>query len=80
MTDQPKSPQLIPPHGGYRDLKSYQMAEIVFDAMVVFCDRFIGSRFRTHDQMVQAARSGKQNIAERLYRVRSQTRGKWKKT
>jgi four helix bundle suffix protein len=40
------------------------MAEIVFDAMVVFCDRFIGSRFRTHDQMVQAARSGKQNIAE----------------
>jgi hypothetical protein len=48
--------------------------------MVVFCDRFIGSRFRTHDQMVQAARSGKQNIAERLYRVRSQTRGKWKKT
>jgi restriction system protein len=55
---------LIPPHGGYRDLKSYQMAEIVFDATMVFCDRFIDKRSRTHDQMVQAARSGKQNIAE----------------
>ena len=57
-------PDLIPPHGGYRDLKSYQMAEIVHDATVVFCDRFISKRSRTHDQMVQAARSGKQNIAE----------------
>ncbi len=55
---------LIPPHGGYRDLKSYQMAQIVYDATVVFCDRFINIRSRTHDQMVQAARSGKQNIAE----------------
>ena len=55
---------LIPPHGGYRELKSYQMAEIVFDAATVFCDRFIDKRSRTHDQMVQAARSGKQNIAE----------------
>ena len=58
------SPQLIPPHGGYRELQSYQMAEIVFDATVGFCDRFIDRRSRTHDQMVQAARSGKQNIAE----------------
>jgi len=57
-------PQLIPPHGGYRELKSYQMAEIVYDATIVFCDRFIDRRSRTHDQMVQAARSGKQNIAE----------------
>ena len=56
--------QLIPPHGGYRELKSYQMSEIVYDATVVFCDRFISKRSRTHDQMVQAARSGKQNIAE----------------
>jgi four helix bundle suffix protein len=60
MTD----PKLIPPHGGYRELQSYQMAEIVYDATVVFCDRFINIRSRTHDQMVQAARSGKQNIAE----------------
>ena len=64
MTDQKELPQLIPPHGGYRELQSYQMAEIVFDATVVFCDRFIDRRSRTHDQMVQAARSGKQNIAE----------------
>ena len=54
----------IDPHGGFRNLKSYQMSEIVYDATVVFCDRWIGRRSRTHDQMVQAARSGKQNIAE----------------
>ena len=59
-----KKPDLIPPHGGYRNLKSYQNAEIVYDASVAFCDRFIDRRSRTHDQMVQAARSGKQNIAE----------------
>lgn len=59
-----KPEPLIPPHGGYRDLKSYQMSEIVYDATVVFCNRFINIRSRTHDQMVQAARSGKQNIAE----------------
>ncbi len=55
---------IIPPHGGYRDLKAYQTSEIVYDATVAFCDRFISKRSRTHDQMVQAARSGKQNIAE----------------
>lgn len=55
---------LIGPHGGYRNLKSYQTAEIIYDATAVFCDLFIDKRSRTHDQMVQAARSGKQNIAE----------------
>ncbi len=60
--DQPEKP--VRPHGGYRRLRSYQMAEIVYDATVAFCDRFIPRRSRTHDQMVQAARSGKQNIAE----------------
>jgi four helix bundle suffix protein len=60
----PNPPKLIPPHGGYRDLQSYQMSEIVYDATVAFCNRFINIRSRTHDQMVQAARSGKQNIAE----------------
>jgi restriction system protein len=55
---------IIPAHGGYEKLKSYQMAEIVYDATVKFCDRFINKRSRTIDQMVQAARSGKQNIAE----------------
>ena len=59
-----ETPQLIPPHGGYRELKSYQMSELVYDGTVVFCDSFINRRSRTHDQMVQAARSGKQNIAE----------------
>ena len=58
------SPKLIPPHGGYRNLKSFQQAEIVYDATVKFCDRFIDKRSRTHDQMVQGARSGRQNIAE----------------
>ncbi len=55
---------LIPPHGGYRNLKSYQMSEIVYDATVKFCERFIDKRSRTTDQMIQAARSGKQNTAE----------------
>ena len=64
MTDPKDSSQLIPPHGGYRELQSYQMSEIVYDATIVFCDRFIDRRSRTHDQMVQAARSCKQNIAE----------------
>jgi four helix bundle suffix protein len=54
----------IPPHGGYRKLLSYQKTEIVYDATVHFCDRFIDKRSRTHDQMIQAARSGKQNIVE----------------
>ena len=55
---------LITAHGGYRELKSFQQAELVYDATVKFCDRFIDKRSRTHDQMVQAARSGRQNIAE----------------
>jgi four helix bundle suffix protein len=54
----------IPPHGGYKKLLSYQKAEIVYDATVRFCARFIDKRSRTHDQMIQAARSGKQNIIE----------------
>ncbi|MDO3377697.1 four helix bundle suffix domain-containing protein [Geoalkalibacter halelectricus] len=54
----------IPPHGGYRNLLSYRKAEIVYDATVWFCNRYVDRRSRTHDQMVQAARSGKQNIIE----------------
>ncbi len=64
MTPSIDNPTLIPPHGGYRGLQSYWMSEIVYDATAAFCDRFIDKRSRTHDQMVQAARSGKQNIAE----------------
>jgi len=59
-----QSDGFIDPHGGFRNLKSYQMSEIVYDATAAFCNRWIGRRSRPHDQMVQAARSGKQNIAE----------------
>jgi len=59
-----KNHDLIPPHGGYRELRSFQTAQLVYDATVIFCDRFIEKRNRLRDQMVQAARSGVQNIAE----------------
>jgi four helix bundle suffix protein len=55
---------LIPKHGGYRTLKSFQVAQLAYDVTVRFCDKYISKRSRTHDQMVQAARSGVQNIAE----------------
>jgi restriction system protein len=58
------SSDLFPPHGGYRKLRSFQCAQAVYDATVVFCDRFVEKRSRTRDQMIQAARSGVQNIAE----------------
>ena len=56
--------RFIPAHGGYRKLLSYQRAEVVYDATVRFCNRFMDRRDRTVDQMIQAARSGKQNILE----------------
>ena len=55
---------LIPKHGGYRNLKSFQIARLVYDVTVRFCDRYVDRFSRTKDQMVQAARSGVQNIAE----------------
>lgn len=55
---------LIPEHGSYRQLKTFQLARLIFDITVRFCNRFIDGRSRTKDQMVQAARSGVQNIAE----------------
>lgn len=55
---------LIGPHGGYRKLKAYQLAEIVYDGTVAFTALYLDRKSRTVDQMVQAARSGKQNIAE----------------
>ena len=58
------SEHFIPPHGGYENLLSFQKARIVFDGTVRFCERFVDPRSRTVDQMVQAARSGKQNILE----------------
>jgi four helix bundle suffix protein len=70
-----ESEPLIPKHGGYRRLKSFQLAQLIYDVTVRFCERYIDQRSRTHDQMVQAARSGTQNIAEG-----SQASGTSKKT
>jgi four helix bundle suffix protein len=56
--------KVIPPHGGYAKLLSYRKTEIIYDATVNFCARFFGRFDRTVSQMVQAARSGKQNIVE----------------
>ncbi len=60
----PGNEPLIPAHGGYRRLKSFQLAQLIYDLTVRFCNRYVDPRSRTHDQMVQAARSGVQNIAE----------------
>ena len=51
-------------HGGYRNLRSYQTATLIYDLTVDFCDHYIDKYSRTRDQMIQAARSGRQNIAE----------------
>ncbi|MFU8848942.1 MAG: four helix bundle suffix domain-containing protein [Opitutales bacterium] len=61
---QPSSDRRLRPTGGYRKLRSFQTTTLIFDGTVAFCDRFISGYSRTHDQMVQAARSGRQNIAE----------------
>lgn len=60
MDDRP----IIGPHGGFRNLHAFKLAEVVYDATVVFCERFVDPQSRTTDQMIQAARSGRQNIAE----------------
>ena len=70
-----KNEALIPLHGGYRKLKSFQVAQLAYDVTVRFCERYIDYKSRTRDQMVQAARSGVQNIAEG-----SQASGTSKKT
>ncbi|MFP4171953.1 MAG: four helix bundle suffix domain-containing protein [Candidatus Hydrogenedentota bacterium] len=62
--DQGGGEPLIPKHGGYRNLKSFQVAQLVYDVTARFRDRYIDKKSRTHDQMVQAARSSVQNIAE----------------
>lgn len=56
--------KFIPPHGGYEDLLSFRKARIIYDSTARFCGRFVDRRSRSHDQMIQAARSGKQNILE----------------
>jgi four helix bundle suffix protein len=57
-------PGFIPPHGHYQELLSYQKAEVVYDLTFRFCERFLKRGDRTIDQMIQAARSGKQNLVE----------------
>jgi four helix bundle suffix protein len=57
-------PGFIPPHGNYEELLSYRKAEVIYDITFRFCQRFLTRGDRTIDQMVQAARSGKQNIVE----------------
>jgi four helix bundle protein len=64
MQEENKTEGFIPSHGGYRNLFSYQKAEIIYDGTVYFTTRFYHKYDRTIGQMVQAARSGKQNIAE----------------
>src|SRR5215213_10163284 len=66
---------LIPTHGGYRKLKTFQLTRLIFGVTLRFCNRFVDKKSRTNDQMVQAARSGVQNIAEG-----SQASGTSKKT
>lgn len=56
--------QFLPRSGGYRSLKVYKIAEIIHDLTVIFAAKYIRPGSRTRDQMEQAARSGKQNIAE----------------
>ena len=59
-----KNNNIFPKHGGYKDLLTYQKAVIIYDGTVFFCNKYFHKYDRTIDQMVQAARSGKQNIAE----------------
>ena len=60
----PARRKTLRPSGGYRKLRSFRVATVIYDATVAFCGRFVDRRSRTGDQMVQAARSGRQNIAE----------------
>jgi hypothetical protein len=59
-----RSHVFLPKTGNYRELLSYRKAEIIYDFTRHFCEKFIRRGDRTGDQMVQAARSGKQNIVE----------------
>jgi four helix bundle suffix protein len=64
MGDTERPTKLLPAHGSYRELLSFRKAEVIFDLTHRFCERFLARGDRTVDQMVQAARSGKQNIIE----------------
>lgn len=60
----PDAEPQVPPHGGYRRLKSFQVVQLVYDVTVRFCDKYIDPRSRTHDQMIQGARTIVENVAE----------------
>lgn len=62
--DSPQPQRVIPPRGDYRNLLTYRKAEVIYDITFRFCQKFFSKGDRTIDQMVQAARSGKQNIIE----------------
>ncbi len=64
MNAPPTQYRRLRPSGGYRVLRSFQTATLIYDGTYHFCEQFIDGRSRTHDQMLQAARSGRQNIAE----------------
>ena len=55
---------LIPPHGGYKKLRTYKLGNLIYDATAAFCRHYLDRKDRTYDQMVQAARSGVANIIE----------------
>jgi four helix bundle suffix protein len=59
-----KADGFIPPHGNYRVLLCYRKAEVIYDITFRFCHKYLTKGDRTIDQMIQAARSGKQNISE----------------
>jgi four helix bundle suffix protein len=63
-SNQSRNQRRLRPGGGYRKLRSFRTATVIYDGTVAFCNRFLDKRTRTVDQMVQAARSGRQNIAE----------------
>ncbi|HBR92804.1 MAG TPA: four helix bundle protein [Opitutae bacterium] len=62
--DRQPAKRRLRPSGGYRKLRSFQTTTLIYDGTVSFCRRFVSGYSRTQDQMIQAARSGRQNIAE----------------
>lgn len=80
MSDPSDQPDPLLPHGGYRKLRSYKVAQAVYDATVVFCRRFYPNDRRQTDQMVQAARSGVRNISEGSGAAATSRKGEMKLT
>jgi len=76
----PDGDPLIPRHGGYRGLTTFRIGQLIHDFTVLFSDRFVDRRDRTHDQTVQAARSGVQNTAEGSMAAGASTRTELKPT